>query len=326
MPPSITLTPSVQQPLPSLTTVTPRIITLLPSLTDVIADLDQVTHLVATTHECHTAKHSVALTAPKLDITSLSQSEIATGWNALAYHPSYQELDSLVCSFYQVDVPRLIDLKPTLLLTHIKNNEWGETEQNVIAMLQEFIPGICVISANPTSVEQIFHLYNRVGAALNIEVNTITNAWRKRLQALCRPIKPIIQKSTVAFVQWAEPLYLAADWVSEVLPPSLQPHPVTISPAPSVRAEVEDLRRCDIIIFSICAMNLQECTKIVDDFWSNYSQCLSGWQGRIVAADAHMCFSRFSLSSVVTTAEVIRQISFGDGRYRGRLWEEWKRA
>ena len=325
MPPAVAPCTSAASPF-ALSLSTARIVSLLPSHTDVLHHLSLHPCIVGFTHECHIPQSSspqspTPLTAPKLDVSALSPLEISTGWSALPLHPLYRKLQSCLCSFYDVDIPALVALNPTLILTHIKHDEWHEMHHNVQAMLHEFLPHVRLISSHPQSIDDIYALYRTISTVLHIPVEQTITSSESALQTLIAVPRALTTTTTAAVVQWSDPVYLAADWVVQLFPRTFQSHPSTCTSAPSVRVHVDHLRQCQLLIFAICAVDLEGCRRHINAFLQSNAYVFEEWKPTIVATDATSCFSRFALSAVVDTARVLREIVIGNGPRRGVLWD-----
>lgn len=331
-------------PSPAVTALPCRIASLLPGLTDVLHDLHLSAHLVARSHECLSPSPSV--TSPKLPSTaSLPSLEIASGWNAiLTTHPlisSPSSPDSLlahrICSFYRVDLPALKDTKPTILLTHIaKARTPYEPDQAAVReMLAAYIPSLqTVISTDTQTLADVFQLHRDVARAVGMPDNAINPvaAARGRLESLrsfvdARVREGKAERRKVAIVQWTDPLFLAGDWVPRVAAlAGAAGDGYTREGGPSVPVDVDALRGVDVVVFAVCAVGMEGCRRVVDQFVKRNGRKLQGWKGRFVVTDATTLFSRPAISTVVQSAEVIAEIVLGEACYghKGVLWDEWK--
>lgn len=126
-------------------------------------------------------------------------------------------------------------------------------------------------------------------------------------------------------MQWTDPLYLAGDWIPEVVTLSAAGDGFTKPGAPSIPVHPADLKRVDIVLFAVCALDLRACQMVVNRFWRQNAHTLRVWTGKLVAVDASRLFSRPALSTVVKSAEVIAEVVadypiFGHGNSVWKLW------
>lgn len=313
---------------------------LLPGLTDVLVDLRLAAHVVANSHECDLSSSTV--TFPKLpgtpDLTSL---EIASGWNAAtAPHTSQFSpfcrhlLATRTCSFYHVNPEALARANPRVLLTHVapSRSPLDPAEDDVQVALQRLLPRLeVIISANCRTLRDVFQLQLDVARALHrpaVAVLPVATA-RARLRSLqIRADAARLQKRPrLTVVQWADPLFLAGDWVPAVVRAAGgDPDGLTVEGSPSVAVEPAALLGVDVVVFALCAVDLKGCAKALEAFLEKHGSLFAGWKGSFVVTDATKLFSRPSLSAVAKSAEVLSDVVL-DGnkfRYRGVLWDFWE--
>lgn len=192
------------------------------------------------------------------------------------------------------------------------------------------------MSVDVRTLEDVFRLHRRLAKELGVEdaaVEPVAEA-RGRLESIRAFVNAEQQRLgqsrlKVAIVQWADPLFLAGDWVPGVaILAGSDGDGFTHEGGPSVSVMVEDVTGVDLLVFAVCAVQLAGCRTIVNDFMEKNSKALRGWNGRVLFTDATTLFSRPSLSAVVQSAEVIAEIVLRRGCYghRGLLWREWEVA
>eukprot|EP00178_Gracilaria_changii_P027489 TRINITY_DN883_c0_g1_i2.p1 TRINITY_DN883_c0_g1~~TRINITY_DN883_c0_g1_i2.p1 ORF type:complete len:343 (-),score=32.37 TRINITY_DN883_c0_g1_i2:1814-2842(-) len=314
-----------------------RIASLLPGFTDIINEFEESSRLVAVTHECTVLAPALCVTNTKISVDGLESTHIAAGWNATfsLQHRSMKELLSThTCSFYRINVPSLVQTKPTLLLTHLKppKTELDPSEEEIEQALQRIMPGLIVISGNPVSLTGIFDLYQRVGCVLDSPTKALSciAAARVSLQNIRTTVNYKLPDQTkrprVSVVQWTDPLYLAGDWVPSVVELSAQLDKFVTPGSPSVSVAPSSLREVDIIIFALCALSRETSERFVRRFYESNEDSLSTSHVKYIITDATTLFSRPSLLKVVDTAQVVAEIVMDNSHYgmKGRIWHEWK--
>lgn len=323
--------------------ITSRIASLLPGLTDVLHDLNLASHLVAHSHEC--TPTATPVTHPKLHSSpSLPNYQIAAGWRAvttthpLALSSTLSDMLSYrLCSFYRVDINALASTSPSLLLTHIAKpiSPHDPDVDAICSLAKHLIPSLrVVITANCRTLEQVFQLHRDVSIALDrreIAVHPVARA-QGRLESIRAFTHTAFQNSKrkpprLAVVQWADPLYLAGDWVPGVVAVAgARGDGVTREGGPSVAVDIRHLRNVDAVVFGVCAVDLAGCRNIASEFWKRASPCLKGWKGRVVVTDATRLFSRVAVGTVTQSAEVLAEILLEHNIFghMGILWEDWR--
>lgn len=307
-----------------------RIASLLPGLTDVVTELGLHAALVACSHECDVTNTPV--TAPKLPgAGDLACREISAGWNAVSARAGL--LESRLCSYYRVDMAALAACEPTVVLTHVAR---GRTilepeEGEVIAALRATVPSVAhVISTCPATFREVFEMTHAVAAAIgepDAAIKRVADA-RTRLRSVEMFVRGALAADAprVGVVQWVEPLYLAGDWVPQVVAVGGgRSEGMCVPGGPSVAVNVAALAKLNVAVFAICAMDLQSCTRIVERFRKRYSSQLRDCATRFVVTDATRLFSRPSLQTVVQSAEVIAEITTNSNKYghRGSTWADY---
>lgn len=304
---------------------TARIASLLPGLTDVLHDLKLSDRLVATSHECDHPTTAREVTRPKLHTAGLTPQEISSGWSALAVHPLCHALSTRICSFYTVDVEALRRLRPNIVITHLTPpRDLEPSQEQVVLALKSIIPGITVINTNPTCLKEVYQLYHDVGNHVGTSSVKCVANMRSKILSLSR--LPAQNAPSVAVVQWTDPLYLAGDWVPEIISHWAHPHHLTSPGSPSVCVSPDALRKTDVVVFAICALDIDACSRVIQSFWSSNRNVFDNWRGRLICTDATRLFSRVALSVIVTSAEVLAEIVMDSDLFghKGLLWAEWQ--
>ncbi|PXF48103.1 hypothetical protein BWQ96_02055 [Gracilariopsis chorda] len=315
--------------------LTERIASLLPGFTDIVTELHGHFCLVAASHECTVATPAACVTDSKLRVKGLEPHQIAAGWNAMNSQQQAMAdlLSTHTCSFYQVDIPALINSKPSVLLTHLKPaaTELDPSEDELISALKTILPGLAVVSANPTSLSEIYSLYHKIAyvthspekavscvAAARLELNNVGRTVTRKLGSRRR-------RPRVAVVQWTDPLYIAGDWVPSVVSISAQQDERVKPGLPSVPVQPSSLHGNDIIIFALCGLPMSACECIVKKCYTTNLDLPRLSDSRYIISDATLLFSRPSLVNVVNTAKAVAEIVMDNSEYglKGKMWREW---
>src|SRR3954451_7752287 len=135
-----------------------RIISLLPSLTELVCALGRGADLVGVTHECDVPADVVAA------LPRLTRSRIAADAASAA-------IDAAVVAqgghLYDLDAPRLAELRPDLILTQAQCDVCAVNE----ATLRRVAAGLSapphVESVSPTDLAGVFAMFRRVGERLD---------------------------------------------------------------------------------------------------------------------------------------------------------------
>ncbi|KAI0566600.1 hypothetical protein FGB62_7g439 [Gracilaria domingensis] len=313
-----------------------RIASLLPSFTDIVTELGESPCLVAVTHECAVQGRVPCVTNSKISVDGLESTQIAAGWNtAFSLQHSVEELlTTHTCSFYHINVLSLVRTKPTVVLTHLKppKTELDPSEEELKSALQSVIPGLVVLSANPTSLMEISNLYQDIGRLFCSPARAVAciAAAELALQdihlAVNKEMPDTRERPCVSVVQWTSPLYLAGDWVPSAVEISGRLDNFVKPGSPSVCVEPRSFREVDIVIFALCALSIEKSEPMVRRFYEMNEDLPDPLSVKYIICDATTLFSRPTLSNVVKTAKMVAEIVMDNSQFgmKGKLWREWR--
>jgi iron complex transport system substrate-binding protein len=191
----------------------PRIISLLPSATEIVAALGFVDHLVGRSHECDFPS----------DVEKLP---ICSSTKVPATETSY-EIDERVktivaqgISVYRVDVDRLRQLQPDLILTQTQCAVCAVTPGDLKEALYTWIGARpTIVSLEPNSLDDVWSDIRRVGDALGAsqKAENLIESCRKRLVALQDRTNEAVHRPTVAGIEWMGPLMAGGNWMPDLI-------------------------------------------------------------------------------------------------------------
>jgi len=191
----------------------PRIISLLPSCTEIVCALGLADRLVGRSHECDfppAVRRLPACTAPKLDSTTTS-GEIDRDVKTLVRN---------ALSIYRVDSEQLNGLRPDLILTQsqcaVCAVSLPEVERAVGGWI-ESAPRI--LSLAPNRLADVWSDIQRVADAVGVPErgHELVRQLRTRVEVIADQARSIVDRPSVACVEWLEPLMAAGNWVPELV-------------------------------------------------------------------------------------------------------------
>ncbi len=326
-----------------------RAVCLLPGLTDIVTELGQSAKIVANSHEC--SAQGAVITVPKLPVddvvnSSLSLDELSAGWSTVMSSQSpvgcnlHAQLSKLVCSFYYVDIAKLAVTKPTVVFTILPqpNSFLEPSMDEIIEAIKLEIPSVQEVhSINPSTLSEVFAAVYEIARVLKCREaasRAVADA-KNRLQCISRSMQTVCETMArkerpgklqrIAIVQWTDPIYLAGDWIPEVVEIGGGLANMFTRPGgPSITISEKQLLEFDIIVFAICAVGLNGCRDICKKFFAKHSALLRDRTPRFIGTDATILFSRPSLSSVLLSAEVVSEIVADSNTYghRNVVWSD----
>ncbi|MEU4834588.1 cobalamin-binding protein [Streptosporangium sp. NPDC023615] len=188
-----------------------RIVSLLPAATDIVAVLGLGGDLVGRTHECDWPPEVVegvaVVTAAGFAADRMSSREISDAVGGAAHRGS---------SLYTLDVERLADLAPDVVLTQDLCEVCAVSYTGVSRAVRLLDSGPRVISLEPRTLPDVLDSVGHLGEALGV-----TNVASRRVAELedrlaaVRSMVADRPRPRVAAIEWLDPPWPAGHWVPE---------------------------------------------------------------------------------------------------------------
>ena len=303
-------------------TSSPRIISLLPSATEIVAALGFGDHLVGRSHECDFPPG-----VERLPVCSSTKVPV---------HGTSSEIDRRVkeivaegLSVYRVDVDRLRELRPDLILTQTQCAVCAVTPRDLEQALRTWIGAQpAMVSLEPNNLADVWNDIRHVAKALGVpdRAEKLIVSLTKRLAAIREEARTARSRPTVAAIEWLEPLMAGGNWMPDLIEiaggRSLFAQPGEHSPWLDWARLIED--DPEVILLLPCGFKMAQTSRDLNLLTEN-----PGWanlravkQGRVYLIDGHHFFNRPG-PRLVESAEIVAEIlhperfSFG---HRGTGW------
>ena len=294
-----------------------RIVSLLASATEIVCALDAGEMLVGRSHECDNpewVKRLPPCSGPAFDI-SVSSGDID------------KEVRRRLCAgepLYQVHADVIRDLHADLLIT--------QSHCDVCAVTPADVNRSCghdarQLSVAATSVEDVFQSILRISHALGLEDRgaALVRHERERL-AQVKTEAARCARPTVVVVEWADPIFVAGNWVPELVEIANGEPLLSKKNEYSSVIAGERIREVDpdALIVAPCGFNLERSLqeRIVLEQYAWWAGLRAVKNGNVVFADGNLFFNRSGMT-VAQTAEIIAEIlhglTFGEAT-EGRYW------
>ncbi|GAA2974795.1 cobalamin-binding protein [Actinokineospora diospyrosa] len=184
-----------------------RIVSLLPAATDIVAVLGRAGDLVGRTHECDwpaAVAEVPVVTATGVDPGRLSSREISA---VVEGHEG--------SSLYTLDVERLAELAPDLVLTQDLCDVCAVSYRRVADAVRVMDVGPRVVSLEPRTMAQVLDCVSLVGDLLGVgdvqeRVAGLWERWAAVEAAVAGRARP-----RVVAIEWLDPVWPAGHWVPE---------------------------------------------------------------------------------------------------------------
>jgi len=301
-----------------------RIVSLLPACTEVVCALGEAGRLVGRSHECNYPPEIQGLpvcTAPRID-SSKPSGEIDRQVKA--------SLENAV-SIYQIDIGKLKELQPDLILTQAQCEVCAVSMADVEKAVAQWTgkrPEL--LSVSPQKLVDIWADMRRIAEALDVEEHgrEVVRRLKTRVVDLIEKSCQLKERPTVACIEWLEPLMAAGNWMPEL---------VELAGGKSVTGEAgkhspwlewDKLKQIDpeIIVVMPCGFDLKRTRAELSSLtgrleWSGLRAVKSK---RVFLADGDHYFNRPGpriVEAAQILAEIIHPDRFNFG-LKGRGWEK----
>ena len=302
-------------------TDSPRIISLLPSATEIVAALGFGDHLVGRSHECDYPPGVEKLPA-------CSSTKVPAQGTSSEIDDRVKQIVAEGLSVYRVDVERLRELQPDLILTQIQCAVCAVTPRDLekaLCTLTGERPAM--VSLEPNNLDDVWNDFRRVADALEVParaeevVASLTKrlaAIRNRAQELARP--------TVAAIEWMAPLMAGGNWMPEL---------IEIAGGRSLFAQAGEHSNWlewsalieadpDVILLLPCGFKIAQTMRDLSLLTENpaWANLRAVKEGRVFAIDGHHFFNRPGprlVESAEIVAELLHPDIFAFG-HRGSGW------
>lgn len=302
---------------------TKRVVSLLPSATEIVCSLGFAAQLVGRSHECDHPAEIGSLpvcTAPRINPAGAS-GEIDREIRALLEQ---------ALSIYTLDVDRLRDLRPDVIVTQTQCDVCAVPLEQVEQAAAECLhPDASIVALEPVSLAAVWSDLRKVAAALDAvgRGEVLVRELQRRMGVIEKDARKIGETPTVATIEWIEPLMVGGNWMPELVDmaggkPVLAHHD---RPSPVVDWEALRAEDPDVIIIIPCGFDLvrtrAEATALTRlPGWSSLKAVRNG---RVALADGHQFFNRPGprlVESLEILAEFIHPGRFDFG-HEGSGWE-----
>jgi iron complex transport system substrate-binding protein len=191
----------------------PRIISLLPSATEIVAALGFADYLVGRSHECDFP--------PGVEqLPICSSTKIRSGRSSYDIDKQVKEIVAEGLSVYHVDVDRLRELEPDLILTQTQCAVCAVTPRDLEQALCSWVGARpTMLSLEPNNLGDVWNDICRVGQALGVpeRSNKLIDSLKRRLCGMREETASISTQPRVVALEWLGPLMAGGNWMPELV-------------------------------------------------------------------------------------------------------------
>jgi hypothetical protein len=204
-----------------------RIVSLLPSATELLHTLDAVPLLVGRSHECDVPRPG-APAGDHLSALPVLTQQAAAFTSAADVDRRVSDALASGSSLYNLDVDRLHDLAPDLILTQDLCEVCSVDLAQVRRAAAQFSPEPAVLSFDPQTFEDVLDDLVRLGDAVGRPdaASRALVALRERVDRAAALVAPFDQPQRVLFLEWTDPPFAGGHWTPQLIERAGGEHPL----------------------------------------------------------------------------------------------------
>lgn len=286
-----------------------RIVSLLPSATEMLCLIGGQGWLVGRSHECD---HPTGI-----DHLPVLTRAATSGVSSAAIDADVRDRLTSGESLYHLDVPLLRALRPDVILTQDLCRVCSIDLAVVRAAAAALEKPPDVVSLNAATVEGVLDDLLTVGAAcgLHDRATAAVVAMRERMFAAQDHVNPYDDGPSLAFLEWADPLFVAGHWTAQMVERAGARHPLNPTriaredagsasgpqqayrvAGPSIRVSIDQLvaSEPEFIVVCPCGLGLdramEETARLAESPWWRALPAVQ--RGRVAVVDGNQMFNR----------------------------------
>ena len=293
-----------------------RIISLLAAGTEIVCALGLENQLVGRSHECDYPESI-------LHVPVCSSAMLDPNANSLEIDKQVKGILTDALSFYQIDRELIKQLKPNVIITQTQCEVCAVSFNDVEKALENLLDyPVQIISLEPNNLNAVFTDIKTVSEILGVPERgaDLTDRMLERMDLIRHKLKFIIQKPTVACIEWIEPLMIAGNWTPEMVEIAGGESVLAVNGKHSPAIDWMDLVQADpeIIIVMPCGFGIERTLKEMDTLLQHlhFQELQAVRNNKLFIADGNQYFNRSGpriADSVEILAEIInpKQFIFG---------------
>ena len=305
--------------------MTHRIVSLIASATEIVCGLGFEDELVGRSHEC-----DFPSSVSRLPTCSSSKVEVDAVSRAI--DDQVRTIVSEGLSVYRVDPDLLNRLAPTVVITQTQCEVCAVSLKDVEKAVCELVTSQpAIVSLEPMSLSDVWEDIRKVASALGDpgRGDDLVTRLTDRLQGIRAGAESARTRSSIACIEWIDPLMSAANWMPELVSCAGGANLFGESGKHSGYFEFEKLAAADPDVIAIlpCGFDIErtcrEMPPLVND--PGWPQLAAVRNGRVFVTDGNQYFNRPG-PRVVESAEILAEIlhpGLFDFGHRGTGWRRW---
>jgi iron complex transport system substrate-binding protein len=264
-----------------------RIASLLPSATEIVCALGSRAELVGRSHECD-------FPAGIEDVPVLTSARIEPLPSSSAIDRAVREILRDALAIYQIDVERLREARPDVIVTQDLCNVCAVSLDDVRAAVARLAQhDVAIVDLHPTQLDDIWDDVLRVAKAIGrAEIGRqVAAALRARVADIARRAAGLRGKPRVLTIEWIDPVMIGGMWMPELVTLA-GGEPLLTRPgehAPTVQHDRLAALDPDVVVVKPCGFGLRRTLEELDALREALPP---SWRARIYLADGNAYFNR----------------------------------
>ena len=302
-----------------------RVVSLLPSATEIVCALGGGGRLVGRSHECD-------YPAEIASVPVCTRSRVDSSKSSVAIDLEVKNLLANAVSLYEVDLARIRELKPDLILTQAQCEVCAVS----LAQVEAAVAGWAdsrpqLLSLSPQRFAQVWNDMHAVAKALGMEEQgrDVVRQLKYRVADVIERTAGLKGRPTVACIEWLEPLMAAGNWVPELVELAGGQNLLGQAGQHSPWLKWEELQRADpdIIVAMPCGFGLDRVRQEFDVLAKHpaWKELRAVRHGRTYLADGNHYFNRPG-PRLVDSLEILAEVFHSDLFRFGREGKAWSRV
>jgi iron complex transport system substrate-binding protein len=262
-----------------------RIVSLVPSATETLFALGLGDDVAAVTHECD-------YPAAVLNLPKVTRDVIGPGLAPGEIDRAVKELTAQGRSIYELDEPRLRELRPDLIVTQALCSVCAVSVDDVRAIAERMDPPPQVVSLDPHTLGEVLGDVRTLAQATDSKdagVDLVQQA-AARIDRV-RIATAGVDRVRVAALEWLDPVFVGGHWVPQLIEHAGGEDLLGLPGEPSEQRTWEEVRAVqpDVVVVMPCGYDVEraheEARRYEDELRATGAR-------KIVIADAAAWFSR----------------------------------
>lgn len=269
----------------------PRIVSLIASATEIVHGLGAIECLVGCSHECDFPPAVMGLpqlTRPKFKVAGSSR-QIDQRVKALVERG---------LAVYEVDAPRLQELRPDVILTQDQCEVCAVSLRDVEAAVSDWTGRpVRVVSLKPHMLADVGADIHRIGEAIGrpAAADALVADMRSRFAAVAARLRDE-PPPRLAFIEWIDPLMSGGHWLPELISAARGQSLFGMSGQPSPWITLEEITAADpdVILVAPCGYDIATSQREMTVLDGNpaWNALRAVRTGKVYIADGNAYFNR----------------------------------